>query len=95
MRCRAGCGRAAQPRAGRSSTPPWGLAAAPATALVYGVGGLLAIDGLLTVGTRTALAGLLTQLYGPLTSPTNLLTDVMNALGEASTESSRCWTYGR
>jgi ATP-binding cassette, subfamily B, bacterial len=57
-----------------------GLVAALATALVYGVGGLLAIDGLLTVGTLTALAGLLTQLYGPLTSLTNLRIDVMNAL---------------
>jgi ATP-binding cassette, subfamily B, bacterial len=57
-----------------------GLVAALATALVYGVGGLFAIDGLLTVGTLTALAGLLTQLYGPLTSLTNLRIDVMNAL---------------
>jgi ATP-binding cassette subfamily B protein len=57
-----------------------GLVAALATTLVYGVGGLFAIDGLLTVGTLTALAGLLTQLYGPLTSLTNLRIDVMNAL---------------
>jgi len=57
-----------------------GLVAALATALVYGVGGLFAIDGLLTIGTLTALAGLLSQLYGPLTSLTNLRIDVMNAL---------------
>ena len=44
-----------------------GLVAALATALVYGVGGNLAIDGTLTVGTLIALAGLLGQLYGPLT----------------------------
>jgi len=56
------------------------LVAALATALVYGVGGSLAIDGLLTVGTLTALAGLLGQLYGPLTQLTNLRIDVMNAL---------------
>ncbi len=56
------------------------LVAALATALVYGVGGLLSVDGLLTVGTLTALAGLLTQLYGPLTQLTNLRIDVMNAL---------------
>ncbi|HEY5820662.1 MAG TPA: ABC transporter ATP-binding protein [Propionibacteriaceae bacterium] len=56
------------------------LVAALATALVYGVGGSLAIDGLLTVGTLTALAGLLAQLYGPLTQLTNLRIDVMNAL---------------
>jgi ATP-binding cassette subfamily B protein len=57
-----------------------GLVAALATALVYGVGGSLAIDGVLTVGTLTALAGLLGQLYGPLTQLTNLRIDVMNAL---------------
>src|SRR5215216_3064224 len=56
------------------------LVAALATALVYGVGGSLAIDGVLTVGTLTALAGLLGQLYGPLTQLTNLRIDVMNAL---------------
>src|SRR5215217_5576393 len=57
-----------------------GLVAALATALVYGVGGSLAIDGVLTVGTLTALAALLAQLYGPLTQLTNLRIDVMNAL---------------
>jgi ATP-binding cassette subfamily B protein len=57
-----------------------GLVAALATALVYGVGGLFAIEGTLTVGTLTALAGLLAQLYGPLTQLTNLRIDVMNAL---------------
>ena len=35
---------------------------------------------MLTVGTLTALAGLLGQLYGPLTQLTNLRIDVMNAL---------------
>jgi ATP-binding cassette subfamily B protein len=34
----------------------------------------------LTVGTLTALAGLLGQLYGPLTQLTNMRIDVMNAL---------------
>ena len=57
-----------------------GLVASLATALVYGVGGSLAIDNVLTVGTLTALAGLLGQLYGPLTQLTNLRIDVMNAL---------------
>ena len=56
------------------------LVAALATALVYGIGGVFAVDGLLTVGTLTALAGLLAQLYGPLTQLTNLRIDVMNAL---------------
>jgi ATP-binding cassette subfamily B protein len=65
---------------GRFFITSLGLVAALATALVYGVGGSLAIDGVLTVGTLTALAGLLGQLYGPLTSLTNLRIDVMNAL---------------
>lgn len=56
------------------------LVAALATALVYGAGGLMAIDGALTVGTLTALAGLLGQLYGPLTALTNVRIDVMSAL---------------
>jgi ATP-binding cassette subfamily B protein len=65
---------------GRFFLTSLGLVASLATALVYGVGGVLAIDGLLTVGTLTALAGLLGQLYGPLTQLTNLRIDVMNAL---------------
>src|SRR3954447_740064 len=65
---------------GRFFITSLGLVAALATALVYGVGGSLAIDGVLTVGTLTALAGLLSQLYGPLTQLTNLRIDVMNAL---------------
>ncbi len=56
------------------------LVAALATALVYGVGGLRSIEGALTVGTLTALAGLLGQLYGPLTALTNIRIDVMGAL---------------
>jgi ATP-binding cassette, subfamily B, bacterial len=65
---------------GRVFMTALGLLAALATALVYGVGGSLAIDGALTVGTLTAMAGLLAQLYGPLTSLTNVRIDVMNAL---------------
>ena len=65
---------------GRFFITSLGLVAALATALVYGVGGVLAVDGALTVGTLTALAGLLARLYGPLTSLTNLRIDVMNAL---------------
>lgn len=56
------------------------LVAALATAMVYGAGGLMAIDGALTLGTLTALAGLLGQLYGPLTALTNVRIDVMSAL---------------
>jgi ATP-binding cassette subfamily B protein len=65
---------------GRFFMTSLGLVAALATALVYGVGGLLSIQGLLTVGTLTALAGLLARLYGPLTQLTNLPLDVMSAL---------------
>ncbi len=48
--------------------------------MVYGVGGWFAVGGALSVGTLTALAGLLTRLYGPLTQLTNLRVDVMSAL---------------
>ena len=51
-----------------------------ATALVYGVGGWLAIDGSIQVGTLVALAALLTRLYGPLTALSNVQVDVMTAL---------------
>ncbi len=56
------------------------LMAALATAIVYGVGGLLAVDGRLQVGTLVALAALLTRLYGPLTALSNVQVDVMTAL---------------
>jgi ATP-binding cassette subfamily B protein len=56
------------------------LVASLATALVYGVGGLLTIDGTLTVGTLLALAALLGRLYGPLTALSNVRIDVMTAL---------------
>ncbi|WP_380168187.1 ABC transporter ATP-binding protein [Jannaschia sp. R86511] len=57
-----------------------GLVAAVATALTYGVGGLLAISGTLTVGTLLALATLLGRLYGPLTALSNVRIDVMTAV---------------
>ena len=48
------------------------LVAALATALVYGLGGNLAIRGTLSVGTVLALAALLLRLFGPLQgSPTS------------------------
>ncbi|MBI1376029.1 MAG: ATP-binding cassette domain-containing protein [Frankiales bacterium] len=56
------------------------LVAALATALVYGVGGNLAIAGTITVGTLLALASLLGRLYGPLTALSNVRVDVMTAL---------------
>ena len=56
------------------------LTAALATAVVYGWGGVQAIDGALTVGTVVALAAYLTRLYGPLTQLSNVQIDVMTAL---------------
>ncbi len=51
-----------------------------ATALVYGFGGHLAIDGTLTVGTLLALATLLLRLLGPLQGLSNVRIDIMTAL---------------
>jgi ATP-binding cassette subfamily B protein len=51
-----------------------------ATALVYGVGGYLAIQGDLSVGTLIALGTLLVRLLGPLQSLSNVRIDVMTAL---------------
>ncbi|HEX8002791.1 MAG TPA: ABC transporter ATP-binding protein [Mycobacteriales bacterium] len=51
-----------------------------AQAVVYGLGGRFAAQGTLTVGTVVALAQLLNQLYGPLTSLSNIRVDVMSAL---------------
>ncbi len=56
------------------------LIPALATALVYGIGGLLAITGDLTIGTLTALATLLLRLLGPLQGLSNVRVDVMTAL---------------
>ncbi|WP_109508525.1 ABC transporter ATP-binding protein [Nocardioides speluncae] len=51
-----------------------------ATALVYGVGGYMAIQQELTVGTVLALATLLLRLLGPLQGLANVRIDVMTAL---------------
>jgi ATP-binding cassette subfamily B protein len=56
------------------------LVAALATAMVYGVGGFLVVDGNLQLGTLVALATLLTRMYGPLTALSNVHVDVMTAL---------------
>jgi ATP-binding cassette subfamily B protein len=56
------------------------LVASLATALVYGVGGLLVLDKDITLGTLVALAALLSRLYGPLTALSNVQVDVMTAL---------------
>ncbi|GLX05220.1 MULTISPECIES: ABC transporter ATP-binding protein [Microbispora] len=57
-----------------------GLVAALATALVYGLGGVLAISGAFALGTLVAQSSLLMRLYGPLTSLSNVHVDVMTAL---------------
>ncbi|NAS26111.1 ATP-binding cassette domain-containing protein [Herbidospora sp. NEAU-GS84] len=57
-----------------------GLIAALATALVYGLGGVLAVDGSFELGTLVAMSALLMRLYGPLTGLSNVHIDVMTAL---------------
>ena len=54
--------------------------AAIATAFAYGIGGHLALNGTVTVGTLLAITALLARLYGPLTALSNLRIDVMTAL---------------
>ncbi|WP_438802948.1 ABC transporter ATP-binding protein [Isoptericola croceus] len=54
--------------------------ASVAIAVVYGVGGLQAIAGELTVGTIVALTAYLGRLYGPLSAMSNVQIDVMTAL---------------
>ncbi|MGH3799538.1 MAG: ABC transporter ATP-binding protein [Pseudonocardiaceae bacterium] len=56
------------------------LVAALAQALVYGLGGWLALRGDLAPGTVVSLALLLTRLYSPLTALANARVDVMTAL---------------
>ena len=56
------------------------LVASLAGALVYGVGGVLAVQGNLDAGTVVSLALLLSRLYGPLTALSNIRVDVMSAL---------------
>jgi len=56
------------------------LTAALATAVVYGWGGIQAVNGALSVGTVVALAAYLTRLYAPLTALSNVQIDVMTAL---------------
>jgi ATP-binding cassette, subfamily B, bacterial len=56
------------------------LLASMATAVVYGLGGGLVIHGAIQLGTLVALAALLSRLYGPITSLSNVQVDVMTAL---------------
>jgi ATP-binding cassette, subfamily B, bacterial len=56
------------------------LVSALALALVYGLGGFMAVRESLQAGTVVTLALLLTRLYGPLTSLSNARVDAMTAL---------------
>jgi ATP-binding cassette subfamily B protein len=56
------------------------LVPALATALVYGFGGWMVIQGEVTLGTLTALGLLLVRLLGPLQALSNVRIDVMTAL---------------
>jgi ATP-binding cassette subfamily B protein len=56
------------------------LLASTATAMIYGVGGSLAISGAFQIGTLVAMATLLNRLYGPIMSLSNVQVTVMTAL---------------
>jgi ABC-type multidrug transport system fused ATPase/permease subunit len=56
------------------------LVSALAQALVYGLGGWLAVTGRIEAGTVVTLALLLTRLYTPMTALANARVDVMTAL---------------
>jgi ABC-type multidrug transport system fused ATPase/permease subunit len=56
------------------------LVSSLAQALVYGLGGYLALTGHLAAGTVVSLALLLTRLYSPLTALANARVDLMTAL---------------
>jgi len=51
-----------------------------ATAVVYGLGGRLVIDGAFQLGTLVALATLLTRLFGPINQLSSAQANVMTAL---------------
>jgi len=57
-----------------------GLVASLALALTYGVGGWLAVQGSIDAGTVVSLALLLSRLYGPITSLSNVRVNMMSAL---------------
>jgi len=54
--------------------------AAVGTAVVYGLGGNLVIDGAISIGTYAAFVIYVAQIYQPLTQLTNARVDVMTAL---------------
>ncbi|QLQ40516.2 ABC transporter ATP-binding protein [Micromonospora robiginosa] len=56
------------------------LLTACTTALVYGMGGALVIDGVLQIGTLVALLALLMRLYGPINQLTSMQRNVIAAV---------------
>jgi ATP-binding cassette, subfamily B, bacterial len=56
------------------------LLASLVTAVVYGLGGTLVINGTFQIGTLVALTTLLGRVYGPITSLSNVQISVMTAL---------------
>jgi ATP-binding cassette subfamily B protein len=56
------------------------LLASLVTALVYGLGGTLVINGTFQIGTLVALTTLLGRVYGPITSLSSVQVNVMTAL---------------
>jgi ATP-binding cassette, subfamily B, bacterial len=56
------------------------LLATLSQSVVYGLGGELVIHGALQIGSMVALATLLTRLYGPITSLSNVQVNYMTAL---------------
>jgi ATP-binding cassette, subfamily B, bacterial len=81
-------GRAARVRDIGVLTALWGsalmtglsLLATMSQSVVYGLGGELVIHNTLQIGSMVALATLLTRLYGPITSLSNVQVSVMTAL---------------
>jgi ATP-binding cassette, subfamily B, bacterial len=81
-------GRAAKVRDIGVLTALWGsalvtglsLLATLSQSVVYGFGGELVIHGALQIGSMVALATLLTRLYGPITSLSNVQVNYMTAL---------------
>ena len=78
----AGCATSASPSAMYGSVVPGRARPGRGAghALVYGMGGVLAVHGAFELGTLVALAALLIRLYGPLTALSNVQVDVMTAL---------------
>ncbi|WP_416978436.1 ABC transporter ATP-binding protein [Streptomyces sp. T028] len=65
---------------GRSFFLLMGLVTSLITALMYGFGGSLVIDGKFQLGTLVALITLLTRLFGPINQLSNMQVNVLTAL---------------